>query len=180
MVDPQDIERVEFSTTRLKAGYDPDEVDNYLDRVADTLRSRNEQLNKANEEIVTLRRRLAELERRANDTPTAQLPMITDRPASAPPSEQAARLLELAQKTADDVTAQAQKEAVDIVARADESARDIVNKATVDAEQRRRAAEAQAYKAEQDLAALADKRANVRATLEGHLHDLHQKLGDPA
>lgn len=178
MIDPHDIERVEFSTTRIKSGYDPDEVDNYLDRVADTIRSLNTSNANAQQEIVTLRRRVAELERTANDTPTAQLPMITDRPASAPPSETAARLLELAQKTADDLTAQAQKEAVDIIARADESARDIVNQATGEADKRRRAAEAQAYKAEQDLATLADTRANVRATLEGHLHDLHQKLGE--
>lgn len=178
MIDPHDIERVEFSTTRLKAGYDPDEVDNYLDRVADTLRSKNEQLNKANDEIVILRRRVAELERAANDTPTTQLPVITNSPASVVPSESAARLLELAQKTADDVIAQAQQNAVDITARADETARDIVNQATQEADQRRRAAEAKAYKAEQDLELLADKRANIRATLEGHLHDLHQKLGD--
>jgi DivIVA domain-containing protein len=179
MVDPQDIERVEFSTTRLKAGYDPDEVDNYLDRVADTLRSRNEQLNKANDEIVILRRRVAELERSANDFPTTQLPVITDSPAPVQPSESAARLLELAQKTADDVVASAQQNAVDITARADETARDIVNKATEEADKRRRAAEAQAYKAEQDLELLAGTRKSVRAQLEGQLKDLYNRLGDP-
>lgn len=175
MVDPQDIERVEFSTTRLKGGYDPDEVDNFLDRVADTLRSRNEALNKANDEIVLLRRRVAELERTANDTPTTQLPVV-----QAPPTEAAAKLLDLAQKTADDVVAQAQQNAVDITARADESARDIVNQATAEADKRRRAAEAAAYKAEQDLDLLAGTRKSVRAQLEAQLNDLRNKLGDPA
>jgi DivIVA domain-containing protein len=179
MVDPQDIERVEFKATRLKEGYDQDEVDTFLDRVADTLRARNEQLNKANDEIVVLRRRVAELERRANDTPTAQLPVITDSPASVPVSESAAKLLELAQKTADDVVAQAQKNASDIIARADASAHDIVNEATKEADTRRRVAEGKAYQAEQHLAQLADTRNSVRAQLEAHLNDLHGKLGDP-
>lgn len=173
MIDPQGIERVEFSTTRIKSGYDPDEVDNYLDRVAESLRSALDSAAQKDAEIVTLRRRVAELESRANDTPTAQLPIIQAEPTAA-----AARLLDLAQKTADDLVSQAQQEAVDITARADENARDIVNAATLDADKRRRAAEAQAYKAEQDLAALADTRANVRATLEGHLTDLHGKLGE--
>jgi DivIVA domain-containing protein len=175
MVDPHDIERVEFSTTRLKAGYDPDEVDNYLDRVADTLRSKNESLNKANDEIVILRRRVAELERVANDTPTSQLPVFQSEPTAA-----AGRLLELAQKTADDVIAQAQAEAVGIQQRADENARDTLNQAVEEAHKRKRAAEAEAYKAEQDLDLLTGVRKSVRAQLEAQLRDLHNKLGDPA
>lgn len=174
MVDPQDIERVEFSTTRLKAGYDPDEVDNYLDRVADALRSRNEELNRANGEIVTLRRRIAELERAANDTPTTQLPVFQSEPTAA-----AGRLLELAQKTADDVIAQAQAEAVEIQKRADANAHDLLNEAVEEANKRKRAAEAAAYKAEQDLDLLSGVRHSVRAQLEAQLKDLHNKLGDP-
>ena len=176
MIDPQDIERVEFGTTRLKAGYDPDEVDNYLDRVADSLRAVNESNARFEEENARLRRRVAELERSANDTPTTQLPVI----AAAEPTAAAGRLLELAQKTADDVIAQAQADAVAIQARADESARDTLNDAVAEADKRRRAAEAQAYKAEQDLDLLAGVRKSVRAQLEGQLKDLHGKLGDPA
>jgi DivIVA domain-containing protein len=175
MVDPHDIERVEFSTTRLKAGYDPDEVDNYLDRVADTLKARNEALNKANDEIVLLRRRVAELERAANDAPTAQLPAVA--PA---PTEAAGRLLDLAQKTADEVIAQAQAEAVEIQRRADENARDTLNAAVEEGNRRKRDAEAAAYKAERDLELLADVRKSVRSQLEAQLNDLRNKLGDPA
>lgn len=174
MVDPQDIERVEFSTTRLKGGYDPDEVDNFLDRVADTLRSKDETLAQRDGEIVTLRRRVAELERQANDTPTTQLPVFQPEPTAA-----AGRLLELAQKTADEVIAQAQGEAVEIQRRADENAHETLNAAVEEANKRKRAAEAAAYKAEQDLDLLAGVRRSVRAQLESQLKDLHGKLGDP-
>lgn len=175
MVDPQDIERVEFSTTRLKAGYDPDEVDNYLDRVADTLRSVNTSNANQAAEIVTLRRRIAELERQGSEAPTTQLPIVQSEPTAA-----AGRLLELAQKTADDVIAQAQAEAVAIQQRADENARDTMNAAVEEANRRKRAAEADAYRAEQNLSTLTDKRAQVRSELEAHLTDLAHKLGGSA
>lgn len=174
MIDPQDIERVEFGTTRLKAGYDPDEVDQYLDRVADTLRMCIKSNGELEAEAVRLRRQVAELERRANDAPTTQLPVIQTEPTAA-----AGRLLELAQKTADDVIAQAQADAVGIQQRADESARDTLNAAVEEANKRKRAAEAAAYKAEQDLDLLAGVRRSVRAQLESQLKDLHGKLGDP-
>jgi DivIVA domain-containing protein len=175
MIDPQDIERVEFSTTRLKGGYDPDEVDSFLDRVADTLRAVNDSNGNLEAENVTLRRRVAELERRADDTPTTQLPVIQ---AAQEPTAAAARLLDLAQKTADEVTAQAQAEAVEIIKRADESARDITNAATVDADNRRRAAEAEAYRAEQEAARIKELRDTTRAHLASQLTDLHNKLGE--
>jgi DivIVA domain-containing protein len=175
MVDPQDIERVEFRTTRVKEGYDQDEVDNFLDRVADSLRSRNEELNKANDEIVVLRRRVAELSRANDSQATTELPVIA--PA---PTESAAKLLELAQKTADQLIEQAQAQAVEITERADATAYDIKNAATQDADQRRRAAEAMAYAAEEKAKALKELAANTRAHLAGQLEDLHNKLGDHA
>jgi DivIVA domain-containing protein len=173
MVDPQDIERVEFGTTRLKAGYDPDEVDNYLDRVADTLRTVIKSNGELEAEAVRLRRRVAELERKADDTPTTQLPVVQAEPTAA-----AGRLLDLAQRTADEVIAQAQAEAVEIQRRADENARDTLNAAVEEGNRRKRAAEAAAYKAEQDLDLLDGVRKSVRGQLESQLTDLRNKLGD--
>lgn len=175
MIDPRDIERVEFSTTRLKSGYDPDEVDNFLDRVAGTLRTVLTSNGEMSEENARLKRRVAELERRADDTPTTQLPLVAPDPTAA-----AGRLLELAQKTADDVIAQAQAEAVAIQQRADENARDTLNSAVAEGNQRKRKAEAEAYKAEQDLDLLKGVRDSVRSQLEAQLHDLTRKLSDPA
>lgn len=175
MIDPQDIERVEFGTTRLKTGYDPDEVDNFLDRVALDYRSVLQSNAMQADDISRYKRRIGELEARVNNTPTTELPVIAPDPTAA-----AGRLLELAQKTADDVIAQAQAEAVAIQQRADENARDTLNRAVEEANQRKRAAEAEAYKAEQDLNLLRDVRNSVRSQLEAQLHDLTRKLSDPA
>jgi DivIVA domain-containing protein len=174
MVDPQDIERVEFRTTRVKEGYDQDEVDNFLDRVADSLRSTQAELEKSEAAREQLRRRVAELSRANDAQPTQELPVIA--PA---PTESAAKLLELAQKTADQLIEQAQAQAVEIQERADQIAYDIKNAATQEADQRRRAAEAAAYQAEEKSKALAELAANTRAHLVGQLSDLHNRLGDP-
>ena len=175
MIDPQDIERVEFATTRLKAGYDPDEVDNFLDRVAADYRSVLSSNALHEQDNARLKRRVAELERRADDTPTTQLPVVAPDPTAA-----AGRLLDLAQRTADEVIAQAQAEAVAIQQRADESARDTLNEAVEEGNKRKRAAEAEAYRAEQDLDLLRGVRNSVRSQLEAQLHDLTRKLSDPA
>lgn len=174
MVDPQDIERVEFRTTRVKEGYDQDEVDNFLDRVADTLRSTQAELNKSEAAREQLRRRVAELERANDSAATMEIPAI-----AAAPSESAARLLDLAQKTADQLIEQAQAQAVQITEAADATAYDIRNAATQEADQRRRAAEAAAYQAEEKSKALAELADTTRKHLVGQLQDLHNRLGDP-
>lgn len=175
MIDPREIEEVEFKTTRFSEGYDQDEVDNFLDRVALELRNAHTSNSNLEAENQRLRRKVAELERVAqnhSEAPTTQLPVI-----QAQPTESAARLLELAQKTADDVVAQAQQNAVDITARADESARDIVNEATQEADRRRRAAEGEAYRAEEKLKAIIELRDTTRKHLDAQLSDLRTRLG---
>lgn len=175
MIDPQSIEEVQFKTTRVKEGYDQDEVDNFLDRVADALRSALGSNGNLVAENERLRRKVAELERAAHhkaEALTMELPVVQSQPTEA-----AARLLELAQKTADDVVAQAQQNAVDITARADESARDIVNEATNEADRRKRAAEAEAYRAEEKLKAIIELRDSTRKHLDAQLTDLRNRLG---
>lgn len=176
MLGPADIERVQFKATRLKEGYDQDEVDNYLDRVAHALRSVEETNTHFADENARLKRQNAELQRRLDAAADAPTQVIS----TATPTESAARLLELAQKTADDVVAQAQKNAVDITARADENARDIVNTATGEADTRRRKAEAEAYQAQQQLDAVRELRDTTRAHLEAQLNDLRNRLGERA
>lgn len=175
MIDPQSIERVQFKVTRLKEGYDQDQVDNYLDRVADALRSAHNDANALEAENVRLKRELAETQRRITaltDAPTQALPVQQDGTAAA------GRLLELAQKTADEVVAQAQGEAVAIQQRADASAHETLNAAVEEANRRKRAAEADAYRAEQELAAIKELRNDTRSHLVAQLEDLKNKLGE--
>ena len=151
MIGPADIERVQFSTTRLKEGYDQDQVDSFLDRVADSLRKELEGRVTAEAEASRLRTRYEELKRQHDaytDAPTSVVPVPPE------PTAMAGRLLELAQQTADEVTARAQAEAVDIQRRAEESARETIAEGVREAEQRRRAAESEAYASEQKLIAV--------------------------
>lgn len=181
VLGPADIERVQFKVTRVKEGYDQDEVDNFLDRVSETLRQALSSNGNMEAENVRLRSENATLKRQltaASEAPTQALPPV---PAEAPkvePTVAASRLLELAQKTADEVVAQAQKNAADIQARADENARDTLNKATNDADARRRKAEAEAYGAEQELAKIKETRDATRSHLVAQLDNLKNLLGD--
>ncbi len=176
MIDPREIEEVAFKTTRFSEGYDQDEVDNFLDRVA--LELRNAQTSNGNLEAENqrLRRKVAELERVVQshtEAPTTQLPTVQSDPTAA-----AGRLLELAQKTADDVVAQAQAEAVAIQQRADENARDTLNAAVKEGDERRRAAEAKAYAAEESLRKIRDIRDATRTHLDAQLRNLRENLGE--
>lgn len=98
-MDPQEIDNIEFKTTRLKGGYDPDEVDNFLDRVSAEMRIREAAHISNIQEFDRVKRQLAEAKmklERFSDLPTTQIPM------------QATGILEAAQRVAEDVKAQAE------------------------------------------------------------------------
>src|SRR5690606_30501116 len=121
---PQDVQDKQFATVRLKEGYDMEEVDDFLDEVQAEL----ERLHRENEE---LRDKLAAVTRggglaaaeslptRQEDSPRPAPPAVA--PAAeatsvaghggGPPSDAAAKVLALAQKTADELVADAKEEA---------------------------------------------------------------------
>jgi DivIVA domain-containing protein len=128
---PEDVRNKQFTTVRLREGYDEDEVDAFLDEVETELR----RLIRENDE---LRAKLAAATRAASAAPaastTAPLPVVVKepepapeppKPAPAPPapapveqtssSDSAARVLALAQQTADQAIAEARSEANKIV-----------------------------------------------------------------
>lgn len=108
-VDPQDIDNIEFKTTRLKGGYDPDEVDNFLDRVSLALARARADVKLAVDTSVRLRAELAVAKQKLanySDLPTTQIPM------------QATGILEAAQRVAEDVKAQAEGAAATAIANA--------------------------------------------------------------
>lgn len=144
-MDPQDIDNIEFKTTRLKGGYDPDEVDNFLDRVSNSLRTTNEVKGQLEAENARLRRQVTEANiKLANysDLPTTQIPM------------QATGILEAAQRVAEDVKAQAEGAAATVVANAQAEAN------TVRLEQTRATNEHNGR-----IAALKDKHEGLRSFL---------------
>jgi DivIVA domain-containing protein len=127
---PEDVRNKQFTTVRLREGYDEDEVDAFLDEVETELR----RLIRENDE---LRAKLAAATRAASAAPaastTAPQPVVKEpepapeppKPAPAPPApapvaeqsgaDSAARVLALAQQTADQAIAEARSEANKIV-----------------------------------------------------------------
>lgn len=122
---PEDVQEKQFATVRLKEGYDMEEVDDFLDEVQAEL----ERLRRENDE---LRDKLAAVTRgggligsaeplpaRSGEGPKppqpAMIPPAAEPPpapaAQGQPSEAAAKVLALAQRTADELVADAKAEA---------------------------------------------------------------------
>src|SRR5664279_2516785 len=136
---PEDVRNKQFSTVRLREGYEMDEVDAFLDEVEAELT----RLGRDNEDMRT---RMSVASRQAAPAPSAPPAEATVQPPVAPPappapappaavspppaavvaavpagpapSDSAVRMLELAQKTADEHVANAKGEAGRIVAEA--------------------------------------------------------------
>jgi DivIVA domain-containing protein len=152
---PADVRNKQFSTTRLRPGYDEEEVDAFLDEVEAEL----DRLIQENEE---LRAKLAECLR--GKVPAMAAPIVEPKPdlppvpepprpepkpepepalgglGMPPPSgednmDTAARVLALAQQTADQAIADARREADETLGRARREAEEIVGKARRQADQ---------------------------------------------
>jgi DivIVA domain-containing protein len=162
---PSDVRNKQFSTTRLRPGYDEEEVDAFLDEVEAAL----DELIQDNEE---LRAKLAEVLRGkppVSLTPQAELPeMMAPEPVRHEPERRpepammssprpvednmdtVARVLALAQQTADQAIADARREADETLGRARREADDILTKARRQSEQITSDARARAESLERD------------------------------
>src|SRR5215467_5420442 len=164
---PADVRNKQFSTTRLRPGYDEEEVDAFLDEVEAEL----DRLIQENEE---LRAKLAEVLRGgakpgipalssplSDPKPDMMMPEPPERRQPEPmmmdrmhPVEDnmdtAARVLSLAQQTADQAIADARREADETLGRARREADEVLTKARRQAEQITGDARARAESLERD------------------------------
>jgi DivIVA domain-containing protein len=173
---PADVRNKQFSTTRLRPGYDEEEVDAFLDEVESEL----DRLIQENEE---LRAKLAEVLRGGGKpgAPALSSPLSEPKPdmmgpdpqqdlrpqqpepmmmgvgmrspmeeSSASNMDTAARVLSLAQQTADQAIADARREADETLNRARREADDVLTKARRQAEQITGDARARAESLERD------------------------------
>jgi DivIVA domain-containing protein len=168
---PADVRNKQFSTTRLRPGYDEEEVDAFLDEVESEL----DRLIQENEE---LRAKLAECLRGGKSSvPALSSPLADPKPdmmsAPEPPRPEperrqpepvmmssmtpvednmdtAARVLALAQQTADQAIADARREADETLGRARREADETLGKARRQAEQITSDARARAESLERD------------------------------
>jgi DivIVA domain-containing protein len=170
-LSPADVRNKQFSTTRLRPGYDEEEVDAFLDEVEAEL----DRLIQENEE---LRAKLAEVLRggKSAAVPALSSPLSDPKPdVMAPESrmeperrqpepvmmgggmphiednmDTAARVLSLAQQTADQAIADARREADETLGRARREADEVLTKARRQAEQITGDARARAESLERD------------------------------
>jgi DivIVA domain-containing protein len=218
---PADVRNKQFSTTRLRPGYDEEEVDAFLDEVESEL----DRLIQENEE---LRAKLAEVLRGGGKPgiPALSSPLSDSRSDMAPPEspmeyrrpepmmhnsmhvednmDTAARVLSLAQQTADQAIADARREADETLGRARREADDVLTKARRQAEQITGDARARAESLERDAqerhrqamgslvtsreelerrvddlrAFEREYRSRLKAYLEGQLRDLEAGVSD--
>ncbi|MDR0347523.1 MAG: DivIVA domain-containing protein [Coriobacteriales bacterium] len=124
-----EIQEVRFG--EVKKGYNPDEVDEFLERVATDVDTLNRALSEAAARIKAAEARAEEAERRLEEAPSA--------PASAPVDEVKSestisedvisKAFIAAQKSADALQAEARKEAEKVYREAESKGRDIVREA---------------------------------------------------
>ena len=159
---PADVRNKQFSTTRLRPGYDEEEVDAFLDEVEaalDELIQDNEELRAKLAEVlrgkppVTLSPQ-AEVPEMMAPEPVRHEPERRPEPVTMRPAEDnmdtVARVLALAQQTADQAIADARREADETLGRARREADDILTKARRQSEQITSDARARAESLERD------------------------------
>lgn len=117
---PADVRSVQFSTTRMKSGYDMDEVDAFLDRVETELGALISQTQAARDSEAVLRAqcdqlvgRVSELERRLAEASS----MGAARPDLSPVSTDIGQGSDSARHAADQIVSAARAEAASIRAR---------------------------------------------------------------
>src|SRR6185503_2811549 len=93
-VTPQVINEVEFH--QKMRGYDPDEVDDFLERVAIAVEQFQEHIRSAEQRAIVAEKRAAELEKRVTSAPAPAAPAD-----AVDETETIKRTLVLAQRTAD-------------------------------------------------------------------------------
>jgi DivIVA domain-containing protein len=173
-MDPRVIDDKQFGTTRLKEGYDQDEVDNFLDEVAAELRRLQQELAKAQEENAILRRRPTE-------APTVAMPQS--------PSVVAEKLLQAAEEAARSYEAEAKARADEIVREAGAQGARVVEEAQAAAEKIKSEGLAEKYRRNEELdrkyaevSGLVDgltRRAQeLRGSLKNALNDINKGLAE--
>jgi DivIVA domain-containing protein len=171
---PADVHNVAFKKPSIgKRGYDEDEVDAFLDVV-------EAELSRLIEENASLTGRLSEYEAGGTPAPKAETPAaVAEQPVAAPSGNghsQAARLLLLAQETADRLTEEARTESEKVVADAKSHSEAMISDATTRAEAAERDSRIKAEALDAEAKARYDEvlgnLASERVGLEKKIEDL--------
>ncbi|TDD69638.1 DivIVA domain-containing protein [Jiangella aurantiaca] len=180
---PEDVQNKEFTTVRLREGYDMQEVDEFLDEVEaelarmqrenDELRDKLSAVTRGGGVAASAEPIQAPRQPEAPKAPEAPPSAAAAVPAGVQPSDAAAKVLALAQKTADELVADSKAEADRLM-----------NEARTRAEKLDSETKAKAAKIEQDARQRADsieqevqkRRTQVFGKLESDRADLEREL----
>ncbi|WP_314097819.1 DivIVA domain-containing protein [Microbacterium foliorum] len=184
---PDDVVTKQFQHVRFKDGFDPDEVDDFLDEIVIEWR-------KALEENAELKAKLAAFE--SGDAPAAAAapapvaetpaPVVAEAPAPAEPTPSGsatatAGIIELAQRLHDEHVAEGEAKRDQLIADAEGE----VNRIRTEAEAKQREESARLERERNTLEARItelrnferDYRSQLRGYIEGQLRDLDEKSG---
>ena len=205
---PADVRNKQFSTTRLRPGYDEEEVDAFLDEVEaalDELIQENEELRAKLQEALRGKQSVTALAPQPEPEmmlpePVRHEPERRPEPVMMSPPRPAednmdtvARVLALAQQTADQAIADARREADDILTKARRQSEQITSDARAraeslerDAQERHRQAMGSLVQSREELERRVDDlrafereyRSRLKAYLEGQLRDLEAGAAD--
>jgi cell division initiation protein len=178
-VTPQVINEVEFH--QKMRGYDPDEVDDFLERVAVAVGQLTERLHEAEGRAATTDRRALELERKVRELDERAPARDDDE------TETIKRTLVLAQKTADAAVKEAKDEAQRTLTEAQQNADTLVNEAQSTSQrlvseaeiEARRTSEETRQRMADEIVALEQAREALKAdhgVLERHLEEQRLRL----
>jgi len=167
-ITPQVINEVEFP---LKVrGYDPDEVDDFLERMAVGVGQLQERLDQVTERAATAERRAAEVEKRAKEG-TSDKVAGPQAMTPAQETEQLSRTLAMAQRFVDQAMKEAQDEADRLVADATDRSKRMRTEADVEIERLRNEAQA-------EIADEVRRLEEARASLQGDVEALTRHADD--
>ncbi|GHG09649.1 DivIVA domain-containing protein [Streptomyces hydrogenans] len=172
MLTPADIDKKQFGTTRLREGYDQDEVDDFLDRVLADYQSALARIAELEAGVVRLRADLATAQRAADSVTTAVIPV--------PPAAGAERILVAAQRTADQVEAEANVEAGKIRAAARADADSVRQAAEADRQTILNRLETERAELAEKIEMLRARRANYKSWLRAALSKIEEEEGSDA
>jgi DivIVA domain-containing protein len=178
MILPADINRKQFGSTRLKEGYDQNEVDEFLDRVEEDYASVIAERDRLLREVALLRRKLDQMTHKASEADTQVMP--------ATPVGSAEKILVAAQRTAEQVEQEANAEAGQIRAAARAEADNIRTTARSEATELRDNAEAERQRIlnqlkteqtqlEENIEILKSKRAGYKSWLRAALARIEEE-----
>lgn len=180
---PDDVVTKQFQHVRFKEGFDPDEVDDFLDEIVVEWRKTIAENEELKAKLAAYESGDAAPAAPAAEAPKAEEPVVSEVPAAAPaaesdvaPAAQSAGIIELAQRLHDEHVAEGKAQRDQLISEAQAQAASIVAEAEKQGRDERARLEQERTTLEGRITELRnferDYRSQLRTYIEGQLRDL--------